>query len=66
MKEPVKSAAPVRAAASSRAETRTSTRIKLELLDAYNASQESRGYDPYNAGDHGRPFDVWRNKSKRR
>lgn len=64
MKEPLRPAAPVRAAKSSRAGQRHSTRFTLELLETLTAGQESRGYDPYNAGK--QTSDIWFNKPKRR
>jgi len=66
MKEPLRPAAQVRPAQPGRVQTHTETRIKLALLDAYNASQEDRGCDPYNAGDGKRSYDAWRGKPKRR
>jgi hypothetical protein len=66
MKELTRQAAPARTAQPDRSNTRTETRITLALLDAYNASNENRGYDPYNAGDGKRSFNAWNAKSKRR
>jgi hypothetical protein len=66
MKDFTRQAAPARSAATFAAEKGQDKRITLALLDAYTARQESRGYDPYNAGNPSRAFDAWRSKSKRR
>ena len=66
MKDPLRTAAPARTAEPARIKTRTESRIKLALLDAYNTGQEDRGYDPYNGGSGKRSFDAWRSKPKRR
>ena len=66
MKDLLRSAAHERTAEPTRTRTRTETRITLELLDAYNAGQENRGYDPYNAGNGARSFDAWQAKARRR
>lgn len=66
MKDLTRRAAPARTAEADFDEKRPNSRITLEFLDAYTAGQESRGYDPYNAGNAKHAFDAWRNKSKRR